>query len=114
MHQYLSPNDNRLHGAAKKVWREAQLDFSDEVLSCCYLLNLLDSCNKDVPNWFDKNLQLGCEEPTLDRVEALIKGEAVSESEYYKACMHEYRVFADQNVPDASKGLNVHPRRAPR
>jgi transposase len=98
VHQYLSPNDNRLHGAAKKAWTESMVDFSDDVLACCYLLNLLDWCNKDVRKWFSTNLQLKEEEPTLERIEALIKSERVSESEYYKECLGEYRVFAGQDA----------------
>ena len=98
VHQYLSPNDNRLHGAAKKAWTESIVDFSDDVLACCYLLNLLDWCNKDVRKWFNTNLQLKEEEPTLERIEALIKGERVSESEYYKECLDEYRIFTGQDV----------------
>ena len=95
VHQYLSPNDNRLHGAAKKAWTESVVDFSDDVLACCYLLNLLDWCNKDVRKWFNTNLQLKEKEP---RIEALIKGERVSESDYYKECLDEYRIFTGQDV----------------
>ena len=95
VHQFLSPNDNRLHGAAKKAWIESRVDFSDDVLACCDLLNLLDWCSKDVRTWFDANLQLKREEPTLEKTEALIKGERVSESEYFKECLREYRSFAD-------------------
>lgn len=98
VHQYLSPNDNRLHGAAKKAWTRSMVDFSDDVLACCYLLNLLDWCNKDVRKWFDTNLQLKVEEPTLERIEALIKGERVSESEYYRECLGEYRTFTGQGA----------------
>ena len=98
VHQYLSPNDNRLHGAAKKVWTESMVDFSDDVLACCYLLNLLDWCNKDARKWFDTNLQLKEEEPTLEKIEALIKGERVSESEYYKECLGDYRVFTSRGA----------------
>jgi transposase len=95
VHQYLSPNDNRLHGAAKKA---SPVDFSDDVLACCSLLNLLDWCNKDVRKWFDTNLQLKEEEPTLEKIEALIKGERVSESEYFKECLREYRVFTGRDA----------------
>lgn len=98
VHQYLSPNDNRLHGAAKKAWTQSMVDLSDDVLACCYLLNLLDWCNKDVRKWFDTNLQLKQKEPTLGRIEALIKGERVSESEYYKECLGEYRIFMGQDA----------------
>lgn len=109
VHQYLSPNDNRLHGAAKKAWIESTVDFSDDVLAGCYLLSLLDGCNKDVCTWFDRNLQLKEKEPILEKVEALIKGEQVSESEYYKGCLSEYRIFMGQDtlgdVP-ATQGLS--------
>jgi hypothetical protein len=97
VHQYLSPNDNRLHGAAKKAWMESPVDFSDDVLACCCLLNLLDWCNKDVRKWFDANLQLKEKEPTLEKIEALIKGERVSESEYFRECLREYRAFAGRD-----------------
>jgi transposase len=107
VHQYLSPNDNRLHGAAKKAWTESLVDFSDDVLACCYLLNLLDWCNKDVRKWFDTNLQLKEEESTLEKIDALIKGERVSESEYFKECLREYRIFTGQDArgkePDIPK-----------
>ncbi len=101
VHQYLSPNDNRLHGAAKKAWTESMTDFSDDVLACCHLLNLLDWCNKDVCEWFDTNLQLKEEEPNLEKVEAMLKGERVSESECYKDCLEEYRTFLSQDVQDS-------------
>ena len=98
VHQFLSPNDNRLHGAAKKAWTESHVDFSDDVLACCCLLNLLDWCNMDVRKWFDSNLQLRKEESTLEQIEAVIKGERVSESEYFKECLREYRRFTDQDA----------------
>jgi len=31
VHQYLSPNDNHLHGVAKQVWRNEELDYKDDV-----------------------------------------------------------------------------------
>lgn len=74
------------------------VDFSDDVLSCCYLLNFLDWCNKDVRKWFDTNLQLSVPEPNLEKIEALIKGRRMSESEYYKECLGEYRIFIGQDI----------------
>jgi hypothetical protein len=68
------------------------------VLAWCCLLNLLDWCSKDVRKWFDTNLQLKAEEPTLEPIEALIKGERVSESEYFKECLREYRSCTGQDA----------------
>jgi hypothetical protein len=93
VHQYLSPNDNRLHGAAKKAWRESGVDFSDDVLASCYFLNLLDWCHKDVSTYFDHNLQFQQQAPTLANIEAIIRGKGLSESAYYQDCLREYRVF---------------------
>jgi hypothetical protein len=41
VHQYLSPNDNRMYGTAKKIWRESYLDCNDDVKSCLFLLHRL-------------------------------------------------------------------------
>jgi hypothetical protein len=84
------------------------MDFSDDLWACCCLLNLLDGCSKDVRKWFDTNLQLKEAEPTLEKIEALIKGERVSESGYFKECLREYRSFMGQDaqgeVPATPKG----------
>jgi len=64
------------------------------VLASCYLLNLLDWCNKDVSADFDRNLQLQQQQaPTLANVEKLIRGKPLSESAYYQSCLREYRTF---------------------
>jgi len=57
VHQYLSPNDNRLHGTAKKVWREAGLDYKDDVKSSIFLLHCLDiDIQAQSKMWFDRNM----------------------------------------------------------
>lgn len=43
VHQYLSPNDNRLHGSAKTQWRNSGVDFKDDVESSLNLLYYLDN-----------------------------------------------------------------------
>ncbi len=57
VHQYLSPNDNRLHGTAKKVWRESYIDYKDDVKSCLFLLHRLDNdIRSQSKTWFDCNM----------------------------------------------------------
>lgn len=102
VHQYLSPNDNRLHGAAKKEWRESGVNFSDDVFASSYLLHLLDSHTKHVGKWFKKNLQLEAQEPILSGVENLIKGTVLTTSVYYQDCLREYRIFALKAARDRS------------
>ena len=43
IHQYVSPNDNSLHGVAKRLWRTERRDFSNDVESTLHLMHLLDS-----------------------------------------------------------------------
>jgi transposase len=109
VHQYLSPNDNRLHGAAKKMWRNSGVDYSDDVNASLYLLAALDYCSKDVKKYFKRNLQLDRDRPVLDQVEPIIKGTKVAEGRYYRECLREYRLYigedARESVPDAPPGL---------
>ena len=57
VHQYLSPNDNRLHGTAKKVWRESGIDYKDDVKSSIFLLHCLDiGIQTQSKMWFDRNM----------------------------------------------------------
>ena len=55
VHQYLSPNDNRLHGTAKARWRDSGVDFKDDVESSLLLLNYLDAeLNAHAATWFKR------------------------------------------------------------
>lgn len=57
VHQYLSPNDNRLHGTAKASWRNSGVDFKDDVESSLLLLNHLDvDLVAHGATWFERNL----------------------------------------------------------
>ena len=57
VHQWLSENDNRLHGTSKHAWRSSGVDFSDDVESCLTLLEYLDrDIIKYGKYWFDRNL----------------------------------------------------------
>ncbi len=90
VHQYLSPNDNRLHGTAKKIWRESNLDYKDDVKSSVFLLNCLDN---DIQNqskmWFDRNMiQLKESE-----VEELIGSEGKKFSKLHKSWLRKYCVW---------------------
>ena len=109
VHQFLSPNDNRLHGAAKQLWRSSFGDFDDDVHSSIYLLHMLDVCNKDVKDYFNKNMQLDQQTPTMKPVRDIIQGEKVSETDYYRECIREYRVFMCEDargaLPDDPAGL---------
>lgn len=57
VHQYLSPNDNRLHGTSKQSWRNSGIDFSDDIHRCLALLHFLDrDIVKHSRHWWVTNL----------------------------------------------------------
>jgi len=89
VHQYLSPNDNRLHGTAKKVWRESDIDYKDDVKSCIFLLRRLDNdIHTQSRMWFDRNmLQL-----KESDVEGLIGSAGGKFSNLHKSWLRVYRV----------------------
>ena len=94
VHQYLSPNDNRLHGTAKTAWRAARVDLKDDVKACLLLLNLLD---RDIAahgkEWFDRNMHCLTEQGAKE----LISGAGRQYSHLSKERLRNYRLFANQD-----------------
>lgn len=94
VHQWLSPNDNHLHGSSKASWRQSDVNFKDDVSSSLMLLNHLDS---DIisysKHWFNRNM-IKLEE---DGVEGLIGNVNIEKSKYKRDCMDVYRNFINNN-----------------
>jgi len=111
IHQFLSPNDNRLHGVAKKKWKtEISLDFKDDVNSSLYLMDQLDRVPQEkIKGWFKQNHCLGEKEIDIDRARKLLGKHKNGNNEFYKQCLESYRIFMHEDarggVPDAPKGL---------
>ena len=90
VHQYLSPNDNRLHGTAKRSWRESGVDFKDDVQSSLLLLNHLDvDTSKHGAEWFRRNIKALTQETALE----LISGRGGKGAEIDHDRRYAYRVF---------------------
>lgn len=104
VHQYLSPNDNRLHGAAKQQWRNMEIDFKDDVSASLELLRLLDE--DTVSNsklYFINNIT----SLTLDSALAMLRGRWGKMASVDTERRVAYRVFAGldargdrRDVPD--------------
>lgn len=66
VHEILSPNDNKAHGIAKKIWRTSGLNRSSDVQSSLYLLKLLNDIDPEViKGCFNENFAIGVEEEDL-------------------------------------------------
>ena len=93
VHQYLSPNDNNLHGAAKQLWRQSGVDFRDDVSSSLLLLKFLDEQTvSHSRSWFDRNML----NLTKDGAASLISGGGERVSDLSRERLHAYREFVGE------------------
>ena len=99
VHQYLSPNDNRLHGTAKRNWRTSQLDFKDDVESSLRPLRQLDS---DIEShsefWFNQNI-MGLMEKSA---RAIISGRGGKGGHVDAERRRAYRIFAGEDAGEVA------------
>ena len=100
VHQFLSPNDNKLHGTAKRTWRTECNDFTDDIYCSIRLLHLLDRDTvAHSQKWFDRNIL------KLERaaVAELIGGRQARKSADIRAkCERAYKISQglDMRSPD--------------
>lgn len=99
VHQFLSPNDNKLHGEAKAKWRaEKNVDFSDDVKSCLSLMNHLDLVDKKhIKGWFKKSLQLHEKNITREACVKMLGRDSTKHSKFHHACLREYHVYLGED-----------------
>jgi transposase len=91
VHQYLSPNDNRLHGTAKARWRNSGVDFKDDVESSLMLMNYLDiDIKKHAKTWFQRNIL----DLTAESAREQIRGRSGQRSQVDYDRLFAYSIFA--------------------
>ena len=95
VHQYISVNDNPLHGTSKEAWRASGLDYSDDVGTCLALLSCL---NRDIIKysnyWWKRNI-LGLKE---EDVGDLIGKRGSKKSHLHKEWLRAYRISGGQDA----------------
>jgi hypothetical protein len=95
VHQWISINDNPLHGTSKGSWRTSGVDYSDDVDSCLMLISLLD---RDIINysayWFRRNILELKEEAVGD----LIGNRGSKKSHLHKSWLRAYRIATGQDA----------------
>ena len=95
VHQFLSPNDNRLHGTAKQSWRVSGIDFTDDVSASLSLLNLLDvELQTHGKTWFSRNILNLTKQSARD----LITGRSGKKDELDEQRRCAYRDFTTLNA----------------
>jgi hypothetical protein len=87
VHQYLSPNDNRLHGVAKSKWQLTKLAYGDDIESSLSLLHYLDEVSqRQQREWCNRNFSL----VNKQEAEAFINGDQLDRSIYFNQCKDAY------------------------
>lgn len=95
VHQYLSPNDNRLHGTAKGRWRNSRVDFKNDVESSLMLLHDLDVDLAEYgETWFKRNIL----ELTSRSALELIRGTSGERAQVDADRLQAYRMFIGLNA----------------
>lgn len=93
VHQYLSVNDNKLHGTSKQSNRSSGVNYSDDVETCLSLLHFLD---RDIINqskkWWDRNMIELTEEGVMD----LIGKGPWKQSHLHKSWKRSYEEFMNE------------------
>lgn len=106
VHHFLSPNDNNIHGVAKRKWRTKIKDHKDDVISSIALLSYLDEAFRNGPTLFEKNLQIGIPDVDIDKVKDLVGNKR---NDFETRALFEYRVYMRQDareyVPDVPEEL---------
>lgn len=101
VHQYLSPNDNRLHGTAKARWRSSRVDFKNDVESSLMLLHYLDvDLIEHGGTWFKRNVL----ELTSKSSRELIRGRSGERAQVDADRLQAYRMFMGLNA-DGGPGV---------
>ena len=124
-HHFLSPNDNKAHGAAKAKWR-ASRNHSDDLHSSLSLLQHLDELkSEDITGWFEHNLMYNSHDKDDDvlvkAVTSLVVGKSRKFEEYHDESLEAYYdMFPDEKGAAVEppkkkpKKAKVAPRHAPR
>jgi len=111
VHQYLSPNDNLLHGTAKQHWRTVIKDFHDDVKASLTLLHALDrDIARHSRNWFKRNIL----ELSAETVEEVMGRNENGWTDFHNECLREYRIFCgddahwdeDERLPELQDRLD--------
>lgn len=104
VHQYLSPNDNKLHGVAKQAWRSSTADFSDDVDASLALLYHLDKVSSDViKGWFHHNFLHDMANLKAGAVAGRLSAKPVARARYYKQCFDEYAELFRDGIPKETR-----------
>ena len=92
IHQYLSVNDNKVHGIAKRQRKTQLRDRSNDIVSTLHLMYLLDEIdNKTVMQFFYNNFLLRHHEITIEACREFLAEIPINRGKFFIECLNAYR-----------------------
>ena len=92
VHQYLSVNDNKVHGIAKRQWKTELPNRSDDIVSTLHLMYLLDQVeNKTIMQFFYNNFLLPHNEITIEACREFLAEMPINRGKFFIECLNAYR-----------------------
>lgn len=108
IHQFLSPNDNSLHGVGKAKCRAHFSDMTDDVETSLFLLRAFDDVSpKTVRGWFKRNFLLGQTGKLEKKTHEIIFGPAHKRNAERRQCIEAYEAFI-AGVPLQRSAIESH------
>lgn len=96
VHQFISPNDNKLHGVAKQKWRKMFKNFDDDVACSLAFLKCLDDVSEQtICKWWKTNFFLDTGKVQEEDVKNQILNGQTKWSSLHDACVIEYQSWAN-------------------
>ena len=92
VHQFLSVNDNKVHGVAKQAWRNSGLDYKRDVNSTLALMHQLDIIKSvHIRTWYEENYCLLHEPVRIEDCLALVGSTGKRFSKRHSDALNRYK-----------------------
>ena len=92
VHQFLSVNDNKVHGVAKHAWRNAGLDYQKDVNATLALMHHLDIIKSvDIRTWYEENYCLLHEPVRIENCLTLVGSAGKKIAKRHSDALNKYK-----------------------
>ena len=107
IHQWVSVNDNSMHGVAKTRWRKARKNFANDVEATFHLMHLMDIIShENIKEWFKRNFCIGNFDVKKEHIRKIIGHTTGKNSKFWAECRKEYNNATKEKPLSSAKAEN--------
>ncbi len=93
IHQWLSPNDNKLHSSSKSAWSKLIDNFDDDVNSSLFLMHCIDEYTVDnAKTYWENNILNPTESSVLEEISSV----KIENQRYRSKCLESFEKFMNK------------------